>query len=164
MSRAPNVKLDTKATAGVHIQCSIKRVLKKIFNSSNIGRITNQQHGWVIILSWCLFTGTDSMNMAATMIGMQAGLSSQQTRRYLLRSLMQSFLFNSGKKGYKLIEIDQDRTKYTEEERDAFKKQIQTDCDVVIKNTLKNDAIWKGDHKGKVVIGSNNKPLEIQKR
>jgi hypothetical protein len=56
------------------------------------------------------------MDMTACMIGKQVGLSPGKIRRYSLKSLEKALLVTSGdKKGYELIEIDQDRTKYSEE-------------------------------------------------
>ena len=41
-----HVKVNKEATAGIHGIRSIKRILKSIFKSSNVGRITNQQRAW----------------------------------------------------------------------------------------------------------------------
>ncbi len=49
-----HVKLDKEATVGVHVLRSIKRILKNIFKSTNIGRISNQQCAWVNVLLACL--------------------------------------------------------------------------------------------------------------
>ena len=99
------------------------------------------------------------------MIGKQAGLSTKKIRRYSSRSLEKALLINSGdKKGYELIESDQDRTKYSGNERDALEEWLLKDCDLIIENPLKNDSIWKRDWKGNVVRDVDNKPVQIQKR
>ncbi len=59
--------------------------------------------------------------------------------------------------------MDQDRSKYTDVERDDFEEWIVTKCDQVIENLLKNDMIWMRDRKGKVVQGDDNLPKKIQK-
>ncbi len=141
-----HVKFDKEATAGVHVLDSIKRILKNIFKSTNVGRITNHQYAWVNVLSFCLFCSPDSMDMTACMVGKQVGLSPGKIRHYSVRSLEKALLVTSGdKKGYELIEMDQDRTKYSEEEKVALEKWLLKDCEFVVKNPLKNDTIIKWD-------------------
>jgi hypothetical protein len=160
-----HVKLDKEATAGLHVIHSIKRILESIFKSSYVGRISNQQRAWVNILSACLFSGTNNMDVSACTVGKQAGLSTKMIRSYSSRSLEKALLINSGvKKGYELIVSDQDRTKYSDNERDASEEWLLTDCDFVIENPLKNDAIGKRDPKGNAVCWIDNKLFQIQKR
>jgi len=119
----------------------------------------------VNVLSACLFSGTNNNDVSACMIGKQAGLSTKKIKRYSSRSLETALLINSGdKKGYELIESDQDRTKYSGDERDALEEWLLKDCDLIIENPLKNDSIWKRDWKGNVVRDVDNKPVQIQKR
>jgi hypothetical protein len=107
----------------------------------------------------------DSIDVTARMVGKQTGLARGKITQYLPRSLEKTLIIHSGdKKGYKLIETDQDRTKYSKEERDALEKWLLKDCDLVIKNQLKNDNIKKWDLKGNVVLGQDQQPLLIQKR
>ncbi len=80
--------------------------------------------------------------MTGRMVGKQTGLTRGKITRYLSRSLEKALITHSGdKKGYELIETDQDRTKYSKEERDALEEWLLKDCDLVINNPLKNDNI-----------------------
>jgi hypothetical protein len=86
------------------------------------------------------------MDVTARMVGKQTGLTREKITRYLSRSFEKALIIHSGgKKGYKLIETDQDRTKYAKVERDALEEWLLKDCVFVIDNPLKNDNIWKRD-------------------
>jgi hypothetical protein len=86
------------------------------------------------------------MDVTARMVGKQTGLTRGKISQYLYRSLEKALIIHSSdKKGYKLIETDQDRTKYSKEERDALEEWLLKDCDLVIENPSKNDNIWKRD-------------------
>jgi hypothetical protein len=98
------VMLDKEAMAGIHILRTIKRTLRKMFSSSR-GRITNKRKAWVNVISACIYNDiTDLSNMTQRAIGLQAGLSWHQTKRYSTRSLQKALLINLGdQKGYELI-------------------------------------------------------------
>ncbi len=90
------------------------------------------------VISACIYNDvTDLSNMTPRAIGLQAGLSRHQTKIYSTRSLQNALLINLGdQKGYELIEVVRDRSKYSYDERDEFEEWIDTKCDYVIENPL----------------------------
>jgi hypothetical protein len=93
-----HVKLNKKATVGVQVLHSINKILKNIFKSTNVGRITNQQHAWVNVLLVCLFSGHNSMDVTARMVGKQTGLARGKVTHYLSRSLEKALIIHSSNK------------------------------------------------------------------
>ena len=158
------VPLNKEAESGIVILRTMKKILKTIFSSSR-GRIGNTQRAWVNVISMCLFSDLESSGTKPAQIGKMANLSYGCIKRYSSKVFEKARLIQSGdKKGYELIEADQDRSKYSEEELAAFDNWILKDCQYVIENPLKNDTVMKRDRKGNVVMGDDNLPLQIQKR
>jgi hypothetical protein len=94
----------------------------------------------------------------------QLGISSGVFRNFHKRSTERAQLILSGdNSGYKLIDSDQVRSKFSIVQQEAFKIWIVSHCDLVKQNPLKNKMVWMRDRKGKVICDMDNKPACVQK-
>ena len=159
-----NQLMDNESRAGLCMLKSMQAILHKIFECRK-GRITNGERAFVNMVFACIHYDNDNKQLSASATGKQIGLTKYAIYQAKKKSTKRIGLIMSGdKKGFEFVDADQTRSKFKEEQLAKFELWIEKDCQLVIKNPLKNDMVWMRGRNSQVIFDTNNKPIKIQKK